>query len=182
MTFTVPGGQRQLIPVAHFPLVAQTDLSLIEAFPRIKAIAARRLARTGLIFGLRQSTRIVGIDGNAVKHQRQRTDVVKPHAELPVAQAFLRAAVIAEAVGGKAGTGEGVIDIPRLRAIAGSTAGFYAVAPGTKAAKVGARFQRGRLAAGGGINIHHATGGIAIQCRVRPAQHFYLAHRIYIDV
>ncbi len=115
---------------------------------------------------------------HAVQQQSQGAGVVNPHAQFGIGEVFTRAAVIAVAVGGEAGRGDGVVHVARLSAVAHRAAGFQAVAPGAETAVIAAGFQGWWRFAGCGFHVNHAAGGVAVQCGKRPAQHFHACHAV----
>lgn len=175
-------GQRQFVAFAHLALIAQAGLGLVERFAGVVLIRARCLAWVFFPFRLGQAARIAGVNRDAVEHQRQGADVVQPHAELAVAEVFPRGAVIAVALGGKAGAGEGVVNVAGLGAVAGGAGCFHPVAPGVVAAEIAAGFQRRRLGAGYRINVDDPARGVAVQRGIGAAQYLDAFDGIDVNV
>ncbi|MNT02280.1 hypothetical protein D3C72_1367700 [compost metagenome] len=90
--------------------------------------------------------------------------------------------MIAKALCREPGTGNSVVNVTGVGAVAGCPGRLDAITPGAVTAKVRTGFKARRLLAGFGFHIHHAAGGIAVEGGKRPAQHLHLFNRVKVNV
>ena len=177
LALTGIGHEAQGIAAVQLALVGQARLCLLDAFARVveQGIGGGCL----WIFcpvGRGDTTGVIRINVHMIGHQREVAVFIGFDVDAGIEQVFVGGALCAVAIGQKAAGAEHIANA------VGFTLGFEAQALLAIAAQRESAFHLWLAFALLGVGVDDAARGIAIQGRVRPAQHFHALQRAYVDV